>query len=445
MASNLVRAYSAPADRAIPHAKQRFVPTSGSYPKGFQVGSAHAGIKVSNTKYVDLALIASNELCNAAGVFTTNAFKASPVLVSQDILKRKKGTGLRGVFINSGCANAVTGEKGRADSMEMVKAADACFGSTDAQGETLVMSTGVIGQRLPMDRLTSKVPALHQNLGDSHNHWLGVAEAICTTDTFPKLVSKSFTLPTHPDVTYSIAGMAKGAGMIHPNMATMLSVVCTDASIDPTALSTMLRAATKTTFNCITIDGDTSTNDTINLFANGAATPSGHAPITKASQDYSVMYKVLEDLLRDLAQLVVRDGEGATKFVAVKVIGAKDDEAAKSIANAVACSPLVKTAFYGQDANWGRILMAIGKSDAAHTIDPSKTSVLFRPQNGSDDLKLISQGEPEVLDEARAKEVLVEEDLEVLIDLGDDSGGQATVWTCDFSHEYITINGDYRT
>jgi len=255
--------------------------------------------------------------------------------------------------------------------------------------------------------------------------------------------------------------------MIHPNMATLLSVVCTDANIEPRALKDLLTSATKTSFNSISIDGDTSTNDTVNLFANGAACPDSVAAITvdnphtknanqlpeivKQSDDYKAFHAVLCDFMADLAQLVVRDGEGATKFVTIRVQGADSNKSAKTIANSIARSPLVKTALYGKDANWGRILCAIGYSDARSTVTPKNTSVSFIPSDGSQELKLLTRGEPENVDEARAKEILEMEDLEILVKLADggeesdERKGAATMWTCDFSHEYVTINGDYRT
>lgn len=450
---SIVRDYAATAERAIPPQKLRLVPTSGTYPKGFKVASALASVKSANKTYPDLALLVSETPAAAAGVFTTNAFKAAPVTVSQEILKQTCGVGLRGVVINSGCANAVTGKAGLAAAKAMVHSTDASFGQENGQpSKTLVMSTGVIGQQLPNDHITDTIPTMLKRLGDTHESWLSVASAICTTDTFPKLVSKSFTLPSHPETKYTIAGIAKGAGMIHPNMATLLGVVCTDARVEPDALTSLLQAATKKSFNCITIDGDTSTNDTINIFANGVAAPDGQKPVgAESSEDFVAMQTVLTSVMSELAQLVVRDGEGATKFVKVSVTGAIDDAAAKSVANTIATSPLVKTALYGQDANWGRILAAIGRSDASHTLQPEKVSVKFRPQDDSADLRLITRGEPELpLDEVRAKEVLSMEDLEIIVNLDDVQTstareGEAVVWTCDYSHEYITINGDYRT
>ena len=228
----------------------------------------------------------------------------------------------------------------------MAHETDRCTGHPDS---TLVMSTGVIGQRLPIDKILAGVPTAHAALGASHDHWLTAAKAICTTDTFPKLMSRTFTLPSSPGVEYRIAGMTKGAGMIHPNMATLLGVVATDAPIAAAALPPVLKHAVDRSFNSITIDGDTSTNDTIALLANGAA---GGKEVVEGSPDYDAFRAVLTGFAAELAQLVVRDGEGATKFVTIRVTESPSEEAARKIASTIARSPLVKTALYGKDANW---------------------------------------------------------------------------------------------
>ena len=501
------RFYSAPGDRSIPAAKQKYVPTSGTYPKGFLAGTSHAGVKASNTKYDDVCMVVSEQPCAASAVFTKNIFKAAPVTVSRQTLNDRKNDGFRGIIVNSGCANAVTGSRGMEHAAAMARETDKCFGEVrTGTGElqdppqTLVMSTGVIGQLLPIDKITNAIPKAHEALGSSHEHWLNAAKAICTTDTFPKLISRTFTLPSHPETQYTIAGMTKGAGMIHPNMATLLGIVCTDAKIAPSAMLPMLRYATNRTFNCITIDGDTSTNDTVALFANGAAAPeraaeitlpsidraqhkSGRQPVTgwptrekpkeRPSPDAEAMMEVLTSFMQDLAKLVVRDGEGATKFVTVRVQSDVSYTTAKRAAVSIARSSLVKTALYGKDANWGRILCAVGyapgimstfelppvSSDVSRTqVEPERTSVSFIPADGSDELKLLVRGEPETVDEVRAKQILEMEDLEILVRLDDGPSRQSTqsrdrepqqneavVWTCDFSHEYVTINGDYRT
>jgi len=484
------RAYSAPAERAVPANKQKYVPTSGSYPKGFLVGSAFAGVKASNTHYEDMALIVSEEPCSAAAVFTRNAFQAAPVQASRRIISQSAGNTVRGVVINSGCANAVTGKAGMEDALLMATTTDKCFGNgatndqTPESPQTLVMSTGVIGQKLPIDRIVGTIPKLYESLGSSHEHWLRAANAICTTDTFPKLISRTFTLPSHPETTYTIAGMTKGAGMIHPNMGTLLGVVCTDVRISAGHLRSFLKDACRISFNSISIDGDTSTNDTVAFFANGAAAPEGDASTVKflpnkmvtevvdaaGTEDTVAFKKVLQEFFTDLAKLVVRDGEGATKFVTVRVRSEVSVLQARRAAVSIATSALVKTALYGKDANWGRILCAIGyapgiistaevpaqfNSPFLSPVDPHGASVSFKPADGSEELKLLVNGEPQQIDEARAKQILEMEDIEIVVNLArkakTPTGGklprtfESVYYTCDLSHEYVTINGDYRT
>ncbi|KAF2446099.1 Arginine biosynthesis bifunctional protein ArgJ beta chain [Karstenula rhodostoma CBS 690.94] len=442
-----VRSYSAPGEGTIPASKKKYIPTSGTYPLGFKAGSAHVGVKASNTRFDDLALLASDTPCAAAAVFTTNKFQAAPVTVSRDMLSKRKGDGVRAVVVNSGCANAVTGKGGIQDAVRMGLETDKQFvedsnGEDDGQGSrSIVMSTGVIGQRLPIDKIVSKLPDAYYKLGDTHEHWLGAAKAICTTDTFPKLVSKTFTLPGSQE-EYHIAGMTKGAGMIHPNMATLLGIICTDAPVSAPLLQGALKEAITKSFNSISIDGDTSTNDTVAILANGAA--GGQEITSSSSEGFKAFSATLTDFAIDLAKLVVRDGEGATKFVTIRVTNAKSYEDAKQVGNSIARSPLVKTALYGKDANWGRILCATGYAGVESVI-PEQTSVSFIPTDGSEELKLLVKGEPEQVDEERAAKILEAEDLEILVRLSEKYDAEATVWTCDFSHEYVTINGDYRT
>jgi glutamate N-acetyltransferase/amino-acid N-acetyltransferase len=296
---------------------------------------------------------------------------------------------------------------------------------------------------LPIQKITSALPHAYAKLGSTHDHWLATARAIMTTDTFPKLLSRPFSLPSTPGTTYHLAGLTKGAGMIHPNMATLLGILCTDVPITPSALDPLLRSAITASFNSISIDGDTSTNDTVALLANGAA--GGKIIREPRGPDFDVLQRVLTEFAVDLAKLVVRDGEGATKFVTVRVTGAASHANAKRVANSIARSPLVKTALYGSDANWGRILCATGYAEGVSHIDPEKTSVSFVPTDGkTSELKLLVDGEPEVVDEEVAGGILREEDLEILVRLGVGEE-EAVVYTCDFSHEYVTINGDYRT
>ncbi|KAF2624039.1 ArgJ-domain-containing protein [Macroventuria anomochaeta] len=436
------RSYAAPGDGAIPAAKKKYIPTSGTYPLGFKAGSAHVGVKASNTRLDDLALIASDSPCTGAAVFTTNKFQAAPVTVSRNLLKSRKGEGIRSVIINSGCANAVTGKGGIEDATLMGKETDKAFtqdsnGEDDGQSRSLVMSTGVIGQRLPIQKIVSKIPTAYYNLGDTHEHWLGTAKAICTTDTFPKLLSKSFTLPSSHE-EYHIAGMTKGAGMIHPNMATLLGVICTDAPVAAGPLQTALSSAITKSFNSISIDGDTSTNDTVAILANGAA---GGRPISSTSSpDFDAFQKTLTDFAIDLAKLVVRDGEGATKFVTIRVTNAATYEDAHRVASTIARSPLVKTALYGKDANWGRILCATGYAENVDGVIPEETSVSFIPSDGSEELKLLVSGEPEQVDEERAAKILEAEDLEIKVQLSEGKyREEAVFWTCDFSHDVAYV------
>ena len=287
------------------------------------------------------------------------------------------------------------------------------------------------------------MPQAHEGLGDTHRHWLAAATAICTTDTFPKLLSRTFRLPSQPETEYRIAGTTKGAGMIHPNMATLLGVIATDAPVAPDAVPAILRHAVDRSFHCITIDGDTSTNDTVALLANGAA--GGREVSLARGEDFAALRDVVADFAADLAKLVVRDGEGATKFVTVRVTGSATEAAARRVAGAVARSPLVKTALYGKDANWGRVLCATGYAlvsepgtpeTATPEVAPERTSVSFVPADGSPELQLLVNGEPEAVDEARAAEILEFEDLEILVKLGT-GDAEATYWTCDYSHEYM--------
>ena len=469
------RTYAAVSDRTIPVAKQKYVPSSGTYPRGFLAGTSHAGVKASNTKFDDVSMLVSNTPCAAGGVFTTNFFQAAPVQVCQSILRdRKKGQGIRGVLVNSGCANAVTGSVGLQHALEMSRTADDCFGGPlanhDKTPSTLVMSTGVIGQKLPMAKIKEAIPKAHASLGVNHEHWMKVAKAICTTDTFPKLLSRSFTLPSHPQTQYHIAGMTKGAGMIHPNMATLLAIICTDVAISQSAIHDYVSRAAETSFNSISIDGDTSTNDSCILLANGGASPPRSKALgppswanTQGKTDESVFLKVLQDFMLDLAKLVVRDGEGATKFITIRVQTNAGLAIAKQAANSIGTSALVKTALYGGDANWGRVVCALGyapvmlrkpntdpeTSGPLMGINPTATSVSFVPTDGSPELKLLECDEVAEVDEQRAAEILKMEDLEILVKLQFRDRGrefaESVLYTCDFSHEYVTINGDYRT
>ncbi|CAG98958.1 glutamate N-acetyltransferase [Kluyveromyces lactis] len=421
-----------------------YVPKSGVFPKGFKVATQATGVKKNGN--LDLGIIRNvntSRPSSAAAVFTTNKFKAAPVLVSKEVLEVTGGENVDAIVVNSGCANAVTGEVGLKDAREIAGVANQNLGKQNA---TLVMSTGVIGQRLSMDKI---VPALSQQFEtnafkDDFESWLNLARAISTTDTFPKLISSNFKLANGTE--YTLTGIAKGAGMICPNMATLLGFIVTDLPITPSALQKMLRSATDRSFNCISVDGDMSTNDTISMLANGAVDT---AVIDENSQDFVQVQTQVTEFAQRLAQLVVRDGEGSTKFVTVNVKNALNFKDAKIIAESISNSMLVKTALYGQDANWGRILCAIGyaKLDNLQSLDDKKINVSFVATDNSEpkELKLIVDGVPQLdIDEARASELLAQQDLEVLVDLGTGSE-ECQFWTCDLTHEYVTINGDYRS
>lgn len=422
----------------------RFVPSTGVYPKGFSVGGIHCGVK-KDGKSLDLALLRNDfgKKAVAAAVFTTNKFKAAPVQVSLAILKENNGQAINSIIINSGNANAVTGSQGMKDAEDMVTVTDSVL--ENPAHSTLVMSTGVIGNNLPIDNILSGIPKLAlRELGNDHDHWLKCAEAICTTDTFPKLVSKQFELNGK---VYTLAGLAKGAGMICPNMATLLGFFATDAPVSASALKQIVKYAVDRSFNSISVDGDMSTNDTIVAIANGAAGGELIDNTSSSAESFAILQSEITEFAQRLAQLVVRDGEGASKFITIKVKDALSYKDGKAIASTIANSSLFKTAMFGQDANWGRILCAVGYSNVSspNSINTSKTSVSFIPADGSEPLKLLVDGEPEIVDEERASAILKHEDLEIEIDLSTGGGQEAKFWTCDLSHEYVTINGDYRS
>ncbi|KAL1742321.1 arginine biosynthesis protein ArgJ [Schizophyllum fasciatum] len=419
---------------------------SSKFPVGYAVGGSHCGVK-KDPSVNDLGLVVSTteSPASAAACFTRNAFKAAPVLVSQEVLS-KNGGRARAIVVNSGCANAVTGTQGMKDAWAMSKETDKSILSSKGDPSTLVMSTGVIGQTLPIAKILDGIRASAGKLGSDFAAWEQVAKAFMTTDTFPKMVARTFTLG---DVTYRMAGIAKGAGMIHPDMApalphaTLLGCVVTDAAVAPKALQKALAYAVDRSFNSISVDGDMSTNDTIVALANGAA---GGPELTAEDSAFASFQEELKDFTVQLAQLVVRDGEGATKFVTVSVRNAPSYEDAHRIASKISTSALVKTALFGEDANWGRVLAATGSVPLSNgaTIDTGKVNVTFVPSDGTARLPLLVNGEPEKVDEDRAKEILSLEDIEVEVDLG--LGDQeAKYWTCDLSYDYVKINGDYRS
>jgi glutamate N-acetyltransferase / amino-acid N-acetyltransferase len=395
-------------------------------PLGFTFAGAPCGLK--KTGAADFALIASDRPCAAAAVFTRNKFAAAPVIYDRALVTENPA-GLAAVAINSGCANACTGDAGLTDAATMAAEVEAALGLPARS--CAVMSTGVIGVRLDMSKIAAGVRLAAPQL--AAEGWDAASRAIMTTDTRPKVAFR--------DVGgVRLFGMAKGAGMIHPNMATMLSTIVTDAAIEPAALAALLREAVEVSFNSVSVDGDTSTNDTVLVLANGA---SGQK-LEVGSLELSIFASAFTSLCTDLAQQIARDGEGATKFITVRVEGAASDADARVAAKAVANSPLVKTAFYGGDANWGRILCAVGYSGAE--VDPTRADLWIASDRGeaASSLQLVSAGQPLAYSETAASAIFAEKEIvvEVRLGLGD---GRATVWTCDLSHAYVDINGHYRT
>lgn len=405
-----------------------------SYPvPGFDAAGIAASIKKSGAP--DFALLVSRVPCHAAATFTQNAFPAAPVVYDKRLLILNP-TGIHGVIINSGCANACTGVEGDANTRRMAEAVEMALGANDHS--ILVMSTGVIGVQLPMDKVTAAAPNVVAQLRP--DGWPAAAQAIMTTDTRPKLATRQTTIDGQE---VRLTGIAKGAGMIHPDMATMLSAIATDAAVAQPVLQQALSAAIARSFNRISIDGDTSTNDTVLLLANGLA---GNAEISGPGPALDAFQAALTDICAELAQAIVRDGEGVTKFVTIHIHGAASDDEAHRAANTVATSPLVKTAFFGSDANWGRILAAVGR--AGIQVDPLRCSLYVaggpHANERMSELQLVAEGMPLAYAEAEAAARFAQPEIDVRVDLGL-GAGEATVWTCDLSHEYVSINGDYRS
>jgi glutamate N-acetyltransferase / amino-acid N-acetyltransferase len=390
-------------------------------PLGFIAGAVSAGIKTVGKP--DVALLAAASPSPAAAVFTTNAVAAAPIVVSRAHIE----SGLvRAVVVNSGNANACTGAQGMADANAMAQAVADAVGC--AAQEVIVASTGVIGRPLPMPTVLAGIEQVAGVLDAKGGP--AAAQAIMTTDTFVKQCAIEVCVG---DRAYRVGGMAKGSGMIQPNMATMLAFITTDAPLTSDACKALLRDATARTFNRITVDSDTSTNDMCLLMASAAA---GGEPISTSGEGYDAVSAAVHHVCGELARMIVRDGEGATKFIEVTVRGAMSEADAELAAFAIANSPLFKTAIFGGDANWGRVAMAIGKSGA--TFDPAAFDIVFAG------IPACAAGTALPFDEAAAAEALARHDVDVVVDLhaGDSS---ATVWTCDLSYEYVRINGDYRT
>jgi glutamate N-acetyltransferase / amino-acid N-acetyltransferase len=390
-------------------------------PKGFLAGAARCGLKKAGD---DLAIIFSERPAAAAAVFTQNLAQAAPVLVSREHLRFKTH---RAIVVNSGGANACTGEDGLNDARATARMVAEYFNCDDR--EVLIASTGVIGVRLDMDKIASGVREATGRL--SREAGFHVAEAIMTTDTRPKRAVRSFKLY---DKVVKIAGVAKGSGMIHPDMATLLSFVTTDAAIGKTALHAALKRAVDQSFNRVSVDGDTSTNDMLAVLANGAAE---NEPITKPEgADFELFAETLTDVCRDLAIQVARDGEGARKLITIRVRRAPNERDAAKIAATIATSPLVKTAIAGADANWGRILAAAGRSGVR--FDPSKIEIKLG------DLAVARHGMGLSFSEERALEILKRDEVTITFDMRQGEA-EVTEWTCDLTENYIHINADYRS
>jgi glutamate N-acetyltransferase/amino-acid N-acetyltransferase len=392
---------------------------------GVKLDCCAAGIKKSNRK--DLSLIEICEGASISAVFTKNAFCAAPVTVAKNNLASRSRTQKSYLLINSGNANAGTGQQGLADAHQCCELISKHFEVDVSQ--TLPFSTGVIGQPLPMQKIASGLKYIAEN--GIAGTWNDVANAILTTDTRVKIVSKQITISGK---TLNITGIAKGSGMIKPDMATMLAYIACDASIENSLLDEMLKTAANQSFHCISVDGDTSTNDAFVLIATGK----GDCVITKGSEDAKVFQKTLNELSILLAQLIIRDGEGASKFIEIHVEGGSSEQECKEVAYTIAHSPLVKTAFFASDPNWGRILAALGRAPIDN-LDISKVDIMLG------DVQLITKGElASDYTEEKGQTVMNKEDITVSIQLNRGEF-QSKVWTCDFSYDYVKINAEYRS
>ena len=396
-----------------------------TFPRGFTAAGVHCGIRKNRTKN-DLSLIVCEKLCDAAAVYTTNKVKGAPLYVTQEHLRDGKA---RAVICNSGNANTCN-----ADGIE--KAQAMCAMTAQALGingkDVIVASTGVIGQTLDITPIEAGMAQLVSELSAEGS--ASAAQAIMTTDTVPKELAVEFELGGK---TCHIGGIAKGSGMIHPNMATMLVFITTDAAISPEMLSVALKGDIQNTFNMVSVDGDTSTNDMVSILANGLA---GNAEITAPGEDFYVFMKALNTLTVYLCRCIAGDGEGATKLLECSVTGAADEATAKTVAKSIICSSLVKAAMFGADANWGRVLCAIGYSGAE--VDVNKVDVSFTSPAGT--VAVCKDGAGIPFSEELAKQVLLEKEIGISVSLGS-GGGQAVAWGCDLTYEYVKINGDYRT
>lgn len=395
-------------------------------PKGFRANGIHCGIRKNKDKK-DLMLIVSDVLCDAAAVYTQNLVCGAPVTVTRENLKNGKA---RAVICNSGIANTCN-----ADGVE--KAEAMCALTEQYTGipanDVVVASTGVIGQPIDLEPIQSGMQTLVDGLNENGSS--AAAEAIMTTDTVKKEIAASVALSGGK--TCTLGAIAKGSGMIHPNMATMLSFITTDANISAEMLQKALRWCVTRSYNMLSVDGDTSTNDTVAILANGLC---GNTRIETENEDYNAFCSALFEICSHVVRMLAKDGEGATKLVVCEVVGAADEETARICAKSVIRSPLVKTAMFGSDANWGRVLCALGYAGAA--IDVSKIDVSFRSRKGT--VPVCKNGAGIEFSEEKAKEVLLEDEIEILVDLNS-GDAEATAYGCDLTYDYVKINGDYRT
>ena len=416
----------APAKGALPVS-----PLAVGFPRipaisGVELATGRAGFYKHERE--DLLVMRFAEGTSVAGVFTRHGVGSAPVDWCRRALAQSQGEGARALVVNAGCANSFTGKPGADAARRVASAVAKRFDCR--QRDVMIASTGVIGVLLDDTKITQRLPEVDAAL--SADGWAGAARAIMTTDTFPK---GAFAEAEIDGKTVRIAGICKGSGMIAPDMATMLAFVATDADIAPKALQNLASLYTRSTFNCVTVDGDRSTNDTLLLFATGQS----EAPRISRAGDRRLadFREKLEAVLLDLALQLVRDGEGATKFVRINVTGAESPASARKIARTIAESPLVKTAFAGEDANWGRIVMAVGRAD--EPVDRTRIRVQFGPLVAAQD-GLISP----TYDEAKMSAYMKKAELEVSVDVGV-GRGSATIWTCDLTKQYVAINGDYRS
>ncbi len=396
--------------------------------KGFEAAAAAAAIKYQGR--TDMALVYSEKPCHAAGTFTTNIVKAAPVKWDQKIVKESPYA--QAVIVNSGIANACTGEEGMGYCKETAEEAAKVLGVPE--NAVLVASTGVIGMQLPMDRLKKGISLLKEAKGSTLEHGTAASKAIMTTDTVNKEIAVQVELGGK---TVTVGGMCKGSGMIHPNMCTMLAFVTTDANISKEMLQKCVSADVKDTFNMISVDGDTSTNDTLLVLANGMAE---NPEITEENEDYKAFAKALNTVNTWLAKKMAGDGEGATALFEVKIVGAESKEQAVILSKSVVTSSLVKAAIYGHDANWGRILCAMGYSGAQ--FDPEKVDLFFESAAGK--IQIIENGVAVNYSEEEATKILSEPEVTAIADVKM-GHATATAWGCDLTYDYVKINADYRS